>query len=184
KGASDPSTKRARCVIASLLGVQLPSDAVRIKSLDASALPFGSSPSSLVETLISVEVRIGRSQQSGWMVTDLRTGNRGWVSLETLVAAANEEKAGRARADLQAIARALEKFRSERHAYVVSDSHAVLIDHISPRYLKRVIRLDPWHRPYQYRGDPGSFTLRSTGADGKENTPDDIAITGPAKLNS
>ena len=183
-GASEPSTKRGRCVIAALLAVQLPSDAVRIKSVDASALPFGSSPSSLVEALISVDVRIGRSQQSGWTVTDLRTGSRGWVSLETLVTVANEEKARRARADLQAIARALEEFRSERHAYVVSDSQAVLIDHLSPRYLKRVIRLDPWNRPYQYRGDPGSFTLKSAGADGKENTPDDIAITGPAKLNS
>ena len=182
KETSEPSTKRARCVIAALLAVQLPSDAVRIKSVDASA--FGSSPSSLVEALINVDIRIGRTQQSAWTVTDLRTGNRGWVSLETLVAAANEEKARRARADLQAIARALEEFRSERHAYVVSDSHAVLIDHISPRYLKRVIRLDPWNRPYQYRGDPGSFTLRSAGADGKENTPDDIAVTGPAKLNS
>lgn len=184
KEAPEPSTKRARCVIAALLGVQLPSDAVRIKSVDASALSFGSSPSSLVEALISVDVRIGHSQQTGWAVTDLRTGSRGWVSLATLVAAADEEKATRARADLQAISQALEEFRSERHSYVISDSHAVLIDHLSPRYLKRVIRLDPWNRPYQYRGDPGSFTLRSAGADGKENTPDDIAISGPTKLNS
>jgi type II secretory pathway pseudopilin PulG len=104
--------------------------------------------------------------------------------LETLIAATNEDKARRARADLQAMARALEDFRSERHAYVVSESQAVLIDHLSPRYIKRVIRLDPWNRPYQYRGDSGSFTLRSVGADGMENTPDDILINGPTKLNS
>ncbi len=179
--APEPSTKRARCVIAALLSVQLPSDAVRIKSVDASALPFGSSPSSVVEALISVDVRIV-PQPKGWAVTELRTGSRDWVSLGTLVAAASEEKTRRARADLQEMARALEEFRSERHAYVVSDSHAVLIDHLSPRY--RVIRLDPWNRPYQYRGDSGSFTLKSVGADGKENTPDDISISGPTKLNS
>ena len=183
KDAPEPSTKRARCVIAALLSIQLPSDAVRIKSVDASALPFGSTPSSLAEALIRVDVRIVR-QPTGWTVTELRTGNRDWVSLATLVAAANEEKARRARADLQAMARALEEFRSERHVYVVSDSQAVLIDHLSPRYLRRVIRLDPWNHPYQYRGDSGSFTLSSAGADGKENTPDDISISGPAKLNS
>jgi hypothetical protein len=180
---SEPGTKRARCVIAALLSVQLPSDAVRIKSVDASALPFGSSPSSVVEAQIRVEIRMVR-QPTGWVVTDLRTGSRDWVSLGTLVAAANEEKARRARADLRAMARALEEFYSERHAYVVSDSQAVLMDHLSPRYLKRVIRLDPWNRPYQYRGDSGSFMLSSAGADGKENTPDDISISGPAKLNS
>jgi type II secretion system (T2SS) protein G len=179
----EPSTRRARCVIAALLSVRLPSDAVRIKNVDASALPFGSTPSSVVEALITVDVRIQR-ESTGWAVKELRTGSRDWVSLGTLVAAANEEKARRARADLQAIARALEEFRSERHAYVVSDSQVVLIDHLSPRYLKRVIRLDPWNRPYHYRGDSGSFTLSSTGADGKENTPDDISISGPAKLNS
>lgn len=176
--ASEPGTKRARCVLAALLSVQLPSDAVRIKSVDGSALPFGSSPSSVVEALIGADVRIVR-RQTGWTVTELRMGSRDWVSLETLIAAANEDKAGRARADLQAMARALEEFRSERHAYVVSDSEAVLIDHLSPRYLKRVIRLDPWNRPYQYRGDSGSFTLRSVGADGTESTPDDILISGP-----
>ena len=151
---------------------------MRIKSVDASALPFGSNPSSVAEALIRLDVRIAR-QPTGWAVTDLRTGRRDWVSLETLVAAANEEKVRRARADLQAIARALEEFRSERHAYVVSDSEVVLIDHLSPRYLKRVIRLDPWNRPYHYRGDSVSFTLSSTGADGKENTPDDISVSGP-----
>ena len=184
KEAPEPGTKRARCVLAALLNVQLPSDAVRIKSVDGSALPFGSSPSSVVEALIGVDVRIVRSGQTGWTVTELRTGSRDWVSLETLVAAANEEKARRARADLQAIARALEEFRSERHAYVISDSQAVLIDHLSPRYIKRVIRLDPWNRPYQYRGNSGGFTLWSVGADGKENTPDDILISAPTKLNS
>lgn len=184
KEAPEPGTKRARCVVAALLGVRLPSDEVRIKSVDASALPFGSSPSSLVEALIRVDVRIVQSRQSGWAVTELRTGSRNWVSLETLLAAANEDKARRARGDLQAMARALEEFRTERHAYVISDSQAVLIDHLSPRYLKRVIRLDPWNRPYQYQGNSESFTLKSIGADGKENTPDDILISGPTKLNS
>ena len=179
-GTPEPSTKRARCVIAALLGVQLPSDAVRIKNVDGSPFSFGSTPSSVVEALITVEVRFERAEGKSWTVSGLRTGSRDWVDVKALVAAANEEKSKRARADLHEMAQALEKFRSERNAYVVSESHAVLVDHLSPRFLKQVIRLDPWNRPYQYRGDSASFTLRSMGPDGKENTPDDIVFNGPA----
>lgn len=179
-GAPEPSTKRARCVIAALLGVQLPSDAVRIKNVDGSPFSFGSTPSSVVEALITVEVRFERTEGKSWTVSGLRTGSRDWVDVQALVAAANEEKSKRARADLHEMAQALEKFRSERNSYVVSDSHAVLVDHLSTRFLKQVIRLDPWNRPYQYRGDSASFTLRSMGPDGKENTPDDIVFNGPA----
>jgi hypothetical protein len=71
---------------------------------------------------------------------------------------------------------ALEKFRKDRGFFVVSDSHSVAVDYLSPRYLPRVIRLDPWHQPYKYRGERDRFTLRSAGPDGKEDTPDDIQI--------
>ncbi len=179
--ATGPSVKRARCLIAALLGVQLPSDSVRIKNVDPLALPLASSPSAVVEALITIAVRFERNHGTGWAVSGLRSGGRDWVSLESLVGAANEEKAKRVRADLQEMAQALEEFRSERRSYVISDSHVILIDHLSPRYLSRVIRVDPWHRPYQYRGDSQSFTLRSIGPDGKESTPDDILINGPTR---
>jgi hypothetical protein len=55
----------------------------------------------------------------------------------------------------------------------------VLIDHLSPKYLIRVIRVDPWHRPYQYDGQQDHYSLRSLGPDGKPNTPDDIVVSGP-----
>ncbi len=81
--------------------------------------------------------------------------------------------------ELSTIAKALGDFRRERGSYVVSDSESVLIDHLSPHYLLRVIRVDPWHRPYRYEGQPDHYSLRSLGPDGKPNTPDDIVVTGP-----
>jgi hypothetical protein len=77
------------------------------------------------------------------------------------------------------ISRALEKFRKDRGFYVVSDSEAVAVDHLSPRYLSRVIRVDPWSQPYEYVGERDRFTLRSRGPDGKANTPDDLTIASP-----
>ena len=176
RGATtEPSPKRARCLIAAVLGVQLPSDAVRIKNVSPFELPLASRPSAIVETLITAEFRFAR-EKSSWMVAGLRTGNHDWLRPETLVAASNEAKRKQARDDMDTIARALTEFRTERHSYVASDSHAVLIDHLSPRFLSRVIRLDPWQQPYQYLGVRDSFTLRSLGPDGKENTPDDLIV--------
>ncbi|HYY43328.1 MAG TPA: type II secretion system protein GspG, partial [Pyrinomonadaceae bacterium] len=57
---------------------------------------------------------------------------------------------------------------------------AALVDQLNPRYTAAIIRLDPWHRPYEYTGTTDSFTLRSLGPDGKANTADDVTST-PAK---
>jgi Type II secretion system (T2SS), protein G len=176
KAASEPSTKRSRCLLAAVLGVQLPSDAVRIKSVSPLELPLASHPSAIVESLITVNFRFAR-ETGNWLVAALRTGDHDWVSPEILLASANETKTMQARGELESMARALAKFRLEYQSYVVSDSQAVLIDFLSPRFLSRVLRVDPWDQPYRYRGDRDNFTLRSFGADRKENTDDDIVVS-------
>lgn len=182
--AIEPSTKRARCLIAALLDVQLPSDAVRIKTVAPLELPLASRPSAVVEALITAELRFARDSKTGWMITALRTGGHAWISPETLAASANETKRKQARAELDSIAQALARFWGDRLSYVASESHAVLIDHLSPQYLFRVLRLDPWHEPYRYRGERNTFTLRSLGADRKENTADDIVVSSPIRESS
>lgn len=176
----DPSPKRARCLLGSLLGVELPSDAIRIQEVAPMPIPFASQPSATVIAWIRIEARL-MADKGAWRLTDLRTGNSDWVAFEPLIATLNEEKRMRARSDLDSIARALETFRKERGFYVVSDSEAVVIDHLSPRYLARVIRLDPWHQPYKYQGERDHFVLRSTGPDGKADTPDDIEVASSSQ---
>jgi hypothetical protein len=173
------SVKRARCLIANLLGVQLPSDAVRIKEVSPMVVPLSSRPSALVVATVEADFRLSKSQQNAWRVAGVRTGNREWADPDAILNAVNADKAARARAELDLIAKALEAFRRERGFYVESNTEAVLIDHLSPRYLSRVIRIDPWLRPYRYEGTRDHFTLRSAGLDGKENTNDDIVLNGP-----
>lgn len=180
KSASDPSVKRARCLLASLLGVELPSDAVRIQEVDPLPLPLASQASAVVTTWLRVEARLSKNK-SGWQVTELRTGSHDWINLESLTAAVNQQKQLQARTELAFIAVALEKFRRDRGFYVVSDKQAVAIDFLSPRYLTRVIRVDPWHKPYHYLGQRDHFTLRSSGPDGKVDTADDIELTSPSQ---
>jgi hypothetical protein len=179
-GAIDPSVKRARCLLGSLLGIEIPSDAVRIQEVDPLPLPLATQASATVVSWIKVDARLV-NEKGGWRVTELRTGTRDWIHVDTIVAAVTAMKQQQARGELELIAGALAKFRQERGYYIISESQAVAIDHLSPRYLPRVIRVDPWHQPYKYAGQRDHFTLRSTGPDGKANTPDDIELTSPAR---
>lgn len=177
---SDPSNKRARCLLAELLGIKLPSDSVRIKAISPLNLPFSSKSSAVIEALVDADFRFNKGPK-GWRVAGVRTGKRDWVDPEIVLSAVNNEKVGGARADLEEIAKALEDFRGQRGSYVESKSETVLIDFLSPRYLPRVIRLDPWRHPYLYEGTRDQFTLRSIGPDGKENTEDDIVLNKTAR---
>ncbi len=71
----------------------------------------------------------------------------------------------------------LESYRREHGAYLASKCEATLLAHLNPRCLARIIRVDPWHKPYEYEGSPNSFVLCSAGPDGKPNTPGDVTVT-------
>lgn len=178
--AVDPSVKRARCLLGSLLNVQVPSDAVRIQEVAPFAIPLAPQPSAVVVAWIRVEARLLKGSK-GWEVGELRTGTGEWVKLDSMIAALSEAKQQQAREELESMAKALELFRGARGFYVVSDKHSVAIDHLNPRFLAQVIRVDPWHEPYKYDGQRDRFTLRSSGPDGKDNTADDITLSSPSR---
>ena len=166
--------KRARCLVADLFTVTLPSDAVRIK--DLSALNLGPQPSALAVSLVQVDFRLAKDA-TGWRVVEFHSGNRAWVNLDSVPASINSLKRAKTTERMNTIVAALELFRKERGSFVISDQYSVLVDNLHPRYLTRVIRLDSWQRPYRYQGERDHFTLRSLGPDGKENTADDIVVS-------
>jgi len=169
--AGDLTAKEARRLIAHMAGIQLPSDAVRVK--DVSSLGNSATVTAQVETAF----RFDKDSNGKWRVVEIRTGDRRWEDVDTLVKALNAEKAARARAELDSIATALESFRRERGGYPEAKTESALIDNLNPRYLARVIRIDPWHRPYEYEGTRTSFVLRSSGPDEKSNTADDVTVS-------
>jgi len=174
--ALDPSVKRARCLVGVLTGIDVPSDAVRIQEINPMPLPLASRASAVVVAWIRVTARLV-NEGKGWQVSELRTGNHDWIRLRPMIDALNEKKAAQARSEIATMVAALKRYRQERGYYVVSDSQAVLIDHLNPRYLPRIIRLDPWNHPYKYDGQRERFTIRSAGPDGKDQTADDIQLT-------
>lgn len=169
RAAGDLTPREARRVIARLAGIELPSDAVRIKSIS----PMGNT--AVVVAQVETAFRLVNDKDK-WRVAEIRTGDRRWEDLDLLVRALNAEKTSRVRAELETIATALEAFRRERGFYVEAKTEAALIDFLSPRYLGRVIRLDAWHRPYEYEGSRESYVLRSLGPDGQPGTSDDVVL--------
>jgi type II secretion system (T2SS) protein G len=176
------TTKRARCLVAALFGISLPSDAVRIREVSPFGLSFGSSDATaLITSLVQLDFRFVRDRK-GWQVVSVRAGDRDWVDVRGVSAGLDQIKRASASDELSQIAQALESYRRDRGTFVVSDKQSVLIDHLSPRYLTRVIRVDPWHRPYQYEGEQTRFSLRSLGPDGKPHTSDDIVVNNGSGL--
>jgi hypothetical protein len=171
RAAGDLTPKEARRLIARMAGIQLPSDAVRIK--DVSAIGDSATVTAQVETAFKFD----KGSDGKWRVAEIRTGDRRWEDVDMLVKALNNEKTARARAELESIATALEAFHRERGSYIEAKNEAALIDTLNPRYLKTIVRVDPWHQPYQYEGTRTSFTLRSAGPDEKPNTADDVVIS-------
>ena len=171
RAAGDLSPGEARRVIARMAGIQLPSNAVRVKDISTSG------NSAIVVAQVETAFRLVKGDRGKWRVAEIRTGDRRWEDVDMLIKALNAEKTARARAELELIATALEAYRQEHGFYVEAKSEAKLIDQLNPRYLAQVIRVDPWHQPYEYEGSKSGYILRSAGPDGKPNTADDVTVT-------
>lgn len=141
-----------------------------IKSLSS----MGSS--AVAEVVVEATFLLSKDASGKWQVSEVVFGGESSGNLATLWRQADARKAESAHADLTALRDALEAFRRERGFYVVAEDSAALMDHLSPRYVKRIIRLDPWHNPYRYMGTADAFTLASDGPDGKPGTNDDVTL--------
>lgn len=133
--------------------------------------------SAVAEVEVAASFFLSKDARGRWRVTGFEVAGESVASLDALWPAVNTRKAARAREDFAALVDALEAYRRERGFYVVAEDTVVLQDHLSPRYAKRIIRLDPWHNPYRYTGTQTSFTISSDGPDGKRGTADDVTLT-------
>lgn len=133
--------------------------------------------SAVAEVEVAAVFNVSKDARGKWRATGIEVGGETVSGLEAFWLTVNARKAARARVDLAEMREALEAFRRERGSYVVGEDAVVLLDHLSPRYARRIIRLDPWHNPYRYAGTQASYTLASDGPDGKRNTADDVTLS-------
>jgi hypothetical protein len=158
---------------------ELKRGALSVKNPSAALAPLGSS--AVIELEVETSVDFVRDARGRWQVALVRVGGGdsdgyNFEMLDAFERAINMEKRTRALADLETLGVALEAYRRERGSYLVTESAIDLVDNLNPRYTTAFIRFDPWHRPYEYAGTRERFMLRSLGADGKADTPDDLAF--------
>ncbi|HEU4767588.1 MAG TPA: hypothetical protein VFS77_09440, partial [Pyrinomonadaceae bacterium] len=102
------TNKRARCLVAALFGVNLPSDDVRIREVSPFGFSFGSSDASaLIDTLVRLDFRLVR-ERKGWQVVALKTRNREWTDVRGVATAVDQLKRSTATNELALIAQALD----------------------------------------------------------------------------
>jgi Type II secretion system (T2SS), protein G len=132
----------------------------------------------VAEVVVEATFRLSKDERGRRRVYEIVLGGETIDDLASIRQRLDARKAALARTDLAVLRDALEAFRAERGFYVVAKDSVVLLDHLSPRYLKHLVRIDPWHNPYRYEGTASAYTLASDGPDGKPNTPDDVTLTG------
>ena len=95
KAATELNAKRARCLVADLFGVTLPSDAVRVRDISPFGLSMGPEATALVVALVQADFRFARDGK-GWRVAEFKSGARDWVNVAGLPAAIDQLKRLRA----------------------------------------------------------------------------------------
>ncbi len=168
--ARELGAREAREKIAQALGFDK-SDNVHIKNISR-----GLGGEAIVEAQFGAAFRFAADKEGKWQPVEVRAGDRKWESIELIQTALRKEKALRTSADLRTIATALEAYRRDSGSYVQADSSSALLDHLAPRYLSSIIRLDAWSRELGYKGSSTGYRLISLGPDGKPGTDDDIVF--------
>jgi hypothetical protein len=90
RAAGDLTPKEARRLIARMAGIELPSDAVRVKEISTAG------NSAVVVAQVETAFRMVKGDKDKWRITEIRTGDRRWEDLDTLMRALNVEKTARA----------------------------------------------------------------------------------------
>ena len=170
--ARDLGAREAREAIARLLGRS--PDEVRIKAVSPGLV----GDDAVVTAQMDTTFQLHKEKDGTWRVASVRLSDGRWEDVELLRRALDAEKAERARADLAALAAGTEAYRRDRGFYPEADTVAALVDKITPRYLARVVRVDPWHQPYVGEVTASGYRLASAGPDGRERTADDVVHAG------
>lgn len=134
--------------------------------------------SAVAEISVEASFTLARDARRKWRVVEFSLGDTSSGDAASLLRRLNARKSDAALRDLEDLRAALEAYRRELGFYVVAEDSTALVDHLSPRFIGRVIRIDPWHNPYRYAGTGDRFALSSDGADGLANTSDDVRLSG------
>lgn len=129
----------------------------------------------VVETNVSLAMKLSKSKNHGWQIDAVRLGDRDWLDMAALMEALNEVRARQTRQSLDKLGGALRRYRQANGGCPQVNGIDKLTDLLAPGFMPEVIRFDGWNRPliYEWTKD-GSCSVLSLGPDGKSATADDL----------
>jgi hypothetical protein len=129
----------------------------------------------IAEVEIRTAVRMKRSP-GGWEIEEVRIGDRRWERADHIRSALNTEREQTTRRDLHLVSDALRRFAEQNEGRMPeAEDFGELMSILTPEYMIPVIRIDAWSNPYVYRRlSPSLAEARSLGADGQQDTADDL----------
>ncbi len=163
--------RQARELIQNIAGANLDKDQVHIKNISSGIGGGGV----IVEAQIETAFRFTKGKD-GWRISDARLGAGQWESFELIEEALRREKIRRTNDQLRQLADGLGAYKNDRGQFVEADKISILLDFLSPRYLKIPQRFDLWGEEFEYRGSADNYRLISLGPDRKSGTKDDLIV--------
>jgi len=130
----------------------------------------------IAETTVELAFQFERDTPgSPWYVSSVRLGEQNWISVSELLAAINETRRKETTAALRKLDAGIAAFRQRNGGNPPSASTVMaLSDILHPQYMSDLVLADAWGHPIEIEAPAPSFRFRSTGADGRRGTPDDV----------
>lgn len=109
-------------------------------------------------------------------VAVLGCGDAGEQAAGQMLDALEKGKITGTKGTMETIAQGLRAYSVDHSGYPEAQTIDELMAELVPAHMRMAVTLDAWGRPLSYRGEEDSFTLMSSGQDGRGGTGDDIVM--------
>lgn len=156
--------------------LELPQAALQKEDVEVVKVSQISGSEAVAETQLKTAFRLEKAKNK-WVVREVRIGHGEWEKVNNFAAALETVRTMETRSMLDQIATAIRKYGEDQGKLPDFKDYVALSDMLSPKYMTPLIRLDSWRKPLAaVRQDANTILLRSAGADGIFDTPDDIRL--------
>ena len=172
-GCGKSTEKQVQELVAGIGGAELKKNQVEVTKIE------GDGDFARAEITVRTAVKL-RKENGRWVIDEIRLGDRRWEKAERILAALDLQRRKAALGQLEQIRQGIQRYRQQYSQVPQSEGFTALIDELSPHFLSRVIRIDPWSNPFQYRAlGTDRYDLRSAGPDRRFETDDDVYLESP-----
>lgn len=153
-----------------------PQDILEKEDIDVVYVTQTGKSTAVVETRVKTAFLLDKVNEK-WLVREIRIGNGQWEKIENLATALERVKMEETRVLLARIADSVREYQKETGRMPEFRDYIDLSDKLAPKYLKPLIRLDSWRKPFRATTlDSNEIYIASAGPDGLFTTDDDISI--------